>query len=1020
MTDAPNVNAKEPHMYRERKISKVAITATMSSMTLAALLASAPALATETAASDLPEAPAASATVVEQAVETPAVDEPAATDAVEETEGAEGAEGTETPEAPETPETTEAPATDETTQGEGATDAGTETGEGAPEGEPSEGTEAGANTGEDASTGASEGNGTSAAPTDPAEPSDPAESETGATDEKKDATEAGKTDEATEKKDADESAEDETAAAAASTAPVVAALLATDGSSVTFTAHGGQFDNAWGVAVAVTSSGRTFWVSAQQQADGSWVCVVDASTLGTGTVSGAFWANVGSSPAQSLGTAYTTVPAAGADLSIAHDSEKGAIVVTAKKVVCPTGVTFVSAGVTAPDGTVKWYKLEKATDGTWSVAIDPADFNWQSGMYKVTASICDGDWKGVSAGSASATVSFGNAVVEAGFTDDGTSVVFTAKGGQLERAWNVAFHVDSANGAFWVAGVKQSDGSWKAEVTNEKLGAGKAVAAAWANVGSAPAAAMGSASVVVPSNETRADLGLSYDATSGKIVARADNAYCTTGIEFISVGLTSPSGTTKWYRLSKESTGSWSVAIDPSDFSWQSGTYTLVGSICDSSWKGVSVGSTAATMSFGAETLTATLSSDGSVLTIAASGNRYAQAWGVAFEVAGAAKTSWVAGSKTAGGSWTVATTSSEFGGGVLTVTAYANIGTQTVRLGSTQVRTKTATPTVVTTVSSSTSTINAVAYGGAYDNAVNVAFEVYNVADGISTAKWFQAYKQADGSWAADIPAAQNGVGTCIVNGWATVGSTTSKYAENRYTFSVAPQLTTEIYLGGGDYEVSYGMAGLKVQRIQQALGIGVYNYPRYLEQTVASVTAFQQRVGLPATGVTDYATWIALGLDSNEWYTLGAYASPVTVSANATSAQRIEAMIARANEYLGDSYVWDAAGAPGQGVDCAGLVMQALYAAGCDTGIINPVTHSTTAWGDRDAANYYSYGGFTKVNVNERSRGDLVFYGSSSNVDHVAIYLGGDQIIEAYPNTVRINSLWYRSIAGLRRVFC
>ena len=311
-------------------------------------------------------------------------------------------------------------------------------------------------------------------------------------------------------------------------------------------------------------------------------------------------------------------------------------------------------------------------------------------------------------------------------------------------------------------------------------------------------------------------------------------------------------------------------------------------------------------------------------------------------------------------------------------------------------------------------------AKGGSFAGASNVSFEVTNTSDTKSSAFWVQANHHKDGTWSAKFDPETSGVGIYSIKGWATVGTGTVCCSETTYTLKEAFVFRNNISVGGGDYDVSYGMAGLKVQRIQQALGIGDYNYPRYLETTVTAVKSFQASHGLTETGTVDHETWLALGLDSMEWYSLGTYVSPVTVSKSATSSERIEAMIARANEYLGDTYVWDASGAPGQGIDCAGLVMQGLYAAGCDTGIINPVTHSTTAWGDRDAANYYSYGGFTKVNVNERSRGDLVFYGSSSNVDHVAIYLGGDQIIEAYPNTVRINSLWYRSIAGLRRVFC
>lgn len=46
---------------------------------------------------------------------------------------------------------------------------------------------------------------------------------------------------------------------------------------------------------------------------------------------------------------------------------------------------------------------------------------------------------------------------------------------------------------------------------------------------------------------------------------------------------------------------------------------------------------------------------------------------------------------------------------------------------------------------------------------------------------------------------------------------------------------------------------------------------------------------------------------------------------------------MIRRAYDYLGNDYVIGASGAPGLGIDCSGLVMQALYAAGLDTSPIN-----------------------------------------------------------------------------------
>ena len=51
---------------------------------------------------------------------------------------------------------------------------------------------------------------------------------------------------------------------------------------------------------------------------------------------------------------------------------------------------------------------------------------------------------------------------------------------------------------------------------------------------------------------------------------------------------------------------------------------------------------------------------------------------------------------------------------------------------------------------------------------------------------------------------------------------------------------------------------------------------------------------------------------------------------------------MIGRAYDYMGDDYMIGASGAPGLGIDCSGLVMQALYAAGIDMSPINPVRHA------------------------------------------------------------------------------
>ncbi len=131
--------------------------------------------------------------------------------------------------------------------------------------------------------------------------------------------------------------------------------------------------------------------------------------------------------------------------------------------------------------------------------------------------------------------------------------------------------------------------------------------------------------------------------------------------------------------------------------------------------------------------------------------------------------------------------------------------------------------------------------------------------------------------------------------------------------------------------------------------------------------------------------------------------YATDSRISPDATREQCVEAFIARAYDYLGTKYVWDYACAPGVGVDCAGLVLQCLYAVGIDLGELNPYNHYYTPGHDQYANWMRELPGFLHVSFADRRRGDLVFWEG-----HVAIYLGNDQIIEANVPGVGIASVY------------
>ena len=110
---------------------------------------------------------------------------------------------------------------------------------------------------------------------------------------------------------------------------------------------------------------------------------------------------------------------------------------------------------------------------------------------------------------------------------------------------------------------------------------------------------------------------------------------------------------------------------------------------------------------------------------------------------------------------------------------------------------------------------------------------------------------------------------------------------------------------------------------------------------------------------------------------------------------------MIDTAYSYLNTEYIIGASGKPGTGVDCSGLVMQALYSAGIDPDPVSPIRHSKPGY-EYESRNLWNLP-MKHVSYSERQRGDLIFYkNSSGTIIHVAIYLGNDKVIESWPDKV------------------
>lgn len=146
--------------------------------------------------------------------------------------------------------------------------------------------------------------------------------------------------------------------------------------------------------------------------------------------------------------------------------------------------------------------------------------------------------------------------------------------------------------------------------------------------------------------------------------------------------------------------------------------------------------------------------------------------------------------------------------------------------------------------------------------------------------------------------------------------------------------------------------------------------------------------------------------------------YRTPSRIGTYATRQDCINAMITRAYDYVGTTpYVWDYSCAPGVGVDCAGLVMQCLYATGMNLGRYTPWDHYYTPGHDHYANDMWNDSRFKHLSFSQRQRGDLICYQG-----HIAIYIGNDQIIEAASPRygVRVHSVYVGyQIKGVLRPF-
>ncbi len=151
----------------------------------------------------------------------------------------------------------------------------------------------------------------------------------------------------------------------------------------------------------------------------------------------------------------------------------------------------------------------------------------------------------------------------------------------------------------------------------------------------------------------------------------------------------------------------------------------------------------------------------------------------------------------------------------------------------------------------------------------------------------------------------------------------------------------------------------------------------------------------------------WIKVAVDADEAYVSADYGTvtekldtAITMTellyGQGVSDVRVD-LVEYAKQFVGNRYVWGGTSLT-KGADCSGFVLSVFK----KYGISLP----------HHAASQAGYG--TKISASELQPGDLVFYGNSrGSINHVAIYIGGGQVVHASNERsgIKISNYTYRT---------
>lgn len=220
------------------------------------------------------------------------------------------------------------------------------------------------------------------------------------------------------------------------------------------------------------------------------------------------------------------------------------------------------------------------------------------------------------------------------------------------------------------------------------------------------------------------------------------------------------------------------------------------------------------------------------------------------------------------------------------------------------------------------------------------------------------------------------------------------------------------------GYVSCDYLLTGLQAKRRAEELATTIATVTTDSLKVRAEANTDSEVITLVPNGeelevVASEGDWVRVSLDDEEVFVSAQY---VQVDAKLNTAITMTELLygqgvsdvrvdlcQYAKEFLGNPYVWGGSSLT-NGTDCSGFVLSVYKKFGIS------LPHYSGSQANCGTA----------INLSEAQPGDLIFYGKGSTINHVAIYIGGGQVIHASnPKTgIRISNATYRTPLKVVRI--